>query len=108
MAKLLEISGFATVRVQGGVDAVKECARQKPDIAILDIGMPDLSGHEVARQLRAMEWGRQMVLIAATGWGQPADERQAIEAGFDAHMTKPVDLRKLSAMVDDLLARRRC
>jgi two-component system CheB/CheR fusion protein len=107
MAKLLEISGFATLRVQGGMDAVRECARQKPDIAILDIGMPDLSGHEVARQLRATEWGKQMVLIAATGWGQESDERKAIDAGFDAHMTKPVDLRKLSAVVDELVLLRR-
>nr|MDQ6882371.1 ATP-binding protein [Pseudomonadota bacterium] len=107
MAKLLEISGFATARVLGGVDAVKECARQKPDVAILDIGMPDLSGHDVARQIRGTEWGRQMVLIAATGWGQESDERKAIDAGFDAHMTKPVDLHKLSATLDDLVAKRR-
>lgn len=107
LAKLLEISGFATVRVQGGVDAVTECAQQKPDIAILDIGMPDLSGHDVARQVRGTEWGRQMVLVAATGWGQESDERKALEAGFDAHMTKPVDLRKLSTMVDELVAKRR-
>jgi two-component system CheB/CheR fusion protein len=54
-----------------------------------------------------MEWGKHMVLIAATGWGQESDAREAIAAGFDAHMTKPVDLRKLSALVDELLARRR-
>ncbi len=107
MAKLLEISGFATARVQGGVDAVKECARQKPDVAIVDIGMPDLNGHDVARQIRGTEWGRQMVLIAATGWGQESDERKAIEAGFDAHMTKPVDQHKLSATIDELVAKRR-
>jgi two-component system CheB/CheR fusion protein len=106
MAKLLEISGFATVQVPGGQDAVKECARQKPDAAILDIGMPDLNGHDAARQIRATAWGKQIVLIAATGWGQESDERKALEAGFDAHMTKPVDLRKLSAIVDALLERR--
>ena len=69
--------------------------------------MPDLSGHDVARQVRGTEWGRQMVLVAATGWGQESDERKALEAGFDAHMTKPVDLRKLSTMVDELVAKRR-
>jgi two-component system CheB/CheR fusion protein len=106
MANLLAISGFESVRVQGGADAVRECARQRPDVAILDIGMPDLNGHEVARQIRDTAWGRQMVLIAATGWGQEADERKALEAGFDAHMTKPVDLRKLGALVDALLERR--
>jgi two-component system CheB/CheR fusion protein len=106
MAKLLEISGFATVRVAGGQDAVRECARQRPDVAILDIGMPDLNGHDAARQIRATAWGRQMVLIAVTGWGQESDERKAVEAGFDAHMTKPVDLRKLGAVLDALLEQR--
>ena len=107
MARLLEIAGFATVRVNGGVDAVKETRRQKPDVAIIDIGMPDLNGHEVARQIRQTEWGKHMVLIAATGWGQESDERAAQAAGFDTHMTKPVDLRKLSATVDELLSRKR-
>ena len=107
LAKLLEIAGFATLRVGGGVDAVQETRRQKPDVGILDIGMPDLSGHEAARQIRQTDWGKHMVLIAATGWGQESDEREAIEAGFDAHMTKPVDLRKLSAVVEELLARKR-
>jgi two-component system CheB/CheR fusion protein len=108
MAKLLEIAGFSTFRVKGGMDAVKEARRQKPDVGIIDIGMPDLNGHDVARQIRQTEWGQHMVLIAATGWGQDADEREAMAAGFDTHMTKPVDLRKLSATVDELLARKRC
>jgi two-component system CheB/CheR fusion protein len=107
IAKLLEMAGFTTVRVKGGVEAVKETRRQKPDVGIVDIGMPDLNGHEVARQIRQTAWGKQMVLIAATGWGQEADEREAIEAGFDAHMTKPVDLRRLGVVVDELLLRRR-
>ena len=95
------------MRVNGGVDAVKEARRHKPDVGIIDIGMPDLDGHEVARQIRQTEWGKHMVLIAATGWGQDSDAREALEAGFDAHMTKPVDLRKLSAVVDELLLRKR-
>jgi two-component system, chemotaxis family, CheB/CheR fusion protein len=107
IAKLLEIAGFSTLRVNGGVEAIAVTRRQKPDVAILDIGMPDMSGHEVARQIRQTEWGKHMVLIAATGWGQESDAREAEAAGFDAHMTKPVDLRKLSAVVDDLLARKR-
>jgi two-component system, chemotaxis family, CheB/CheR fusion protein len=107
MAKLLEIAGFSTSVVRGGRDALQEARRRKPDVGIIDIGMPDLNGYEVARQIRQMEWGKKMVLIAATGWGQESDEREAIAAGFDAHMTKPVDLRKLSAAVDDLLLRKR-
>ena len=107
IAKLMELSGFATVRVQGGVEAVREAQLKQPDVAILDIGMPDLSGHEVARQIRAAPGGQKMILIAATGWGQDADQRRAFEAGFDAHMTKPVDVLKLSAVIDDLLQKRR-
>ena len=68
--------------------------------------MPDLNGHDVARQIRATAWGAKMVLIAATGWGQESDERKALEAGFDARMTKPVDVRKIAAMVDALLQQR--
>ena len=107
IARLLEIAGFETLLVTGGQQALAEAENRKPDVGIIDIGMPDLSGHEVARQLRQSDWGRHMVLIAATGWGQESDEREAAAAGFDAHMTKPVDLRKLSAVVDDLLLRKR-
>lgn len=107
IARLLELAGFSTLLVRGGHEALKEAEHQNPDVAIIDIGMPDLNGYEVARQIRRTQWGRRMVLIAATGWGLESDERQALEAGFDAHMTKPVDLRKLSALVDDLLLRPR-
>jgi two-component system, chemotaxis family, CheB/CheR fusion protein len=104
LAKLLEMDEFETVRVSSGIEAVREIARLKPQAGIIDIGMPDLGGHEVARQVRTTPWGRHMVLIAATGWGQEADRRDALEAGFDAHMTKPVDASKLSEMLDTLLS----
>ena len=71
-------------------------------MAILDIGMPD--GLQVRPHAQA---DCKHMRIAATGWGQEADERAALASGFDAHMTKPVDLRKLSAVVDDLLVRKR-
>jgi two-component system CheB/CheR fusion protein len=106
-ARLLEIAGFATLVVNAGKEALIQARREKPDVGIIDIGMPDINGHEVARQIRRTEWGKQMVLIAVTGWGQESDEREALEAGFDAHMTKPVDLRKLRATVDELLLRKR-
>ena len=78
-----------------------------PRVAIIDIGMPDVDGHEVARCARRESWGRDMVLIAATGWGQEADERAALAAGFDAHMTKPVEMKQLRAVLDEMLARKR-
>jgi len=104
VAKLLEMDGFETARVCSGTEALREIERLKPSAAVVDIGMPDLSGHEVARRARATAWGRQMVLIAATGWGQDADRREALAAGFDAHMTKPVDAAKLCKMLDELLS----
>src|SRR6185369_6456761 len=90
ISQLLEIAGFETIVVRGGNDAVREAQHRQPEVGIIDIGMPDLNGHEVARQIRQSEWGKHMVLIAATGWGQESDERAAIAAGFDTHMTKPV------------------
>jgi two-component system CheB/CheR fusion protein len=105
MARLLEVAGYATVVVRSGQEALAEAARRMPEVAILDIGMPDLSGHDVARQLRRTEGGEAMVLIAVTGWGQAEAEQESLAAGFDAHMTKPVNLRKLASQVDELVKR---
>jgi two-component system CheB/CheR fusion protein len=107
MAKLLEIAGFETTRVTNGENALQAMGQHRFDAAVIDIGMPDISGHEVARRARATDWGKKMVLIAATGWGQASDEREATQAGFDAHLTKPVDARKLGVLLDELLASRR-
>ena len=75
-------------------------ARQfRPDFAVLDIGLPDLDGHEVARELRTCDWAAGLVLVAVTGWGQDEDRRRAMEAGFDHHLTKPVDVDQLDALL---------
>jgi CheY-like chemotaxis protein len=68
---------------------------------LLDIGMPYANGYEVARRIRGEPWGRDMVLVALTGWGQESDRRRSQEAGFDSHLTKPVDPNVL----DELLSR---
>jgi two-component system CheB/CheR fusion protein len=107
IAKLLEIAGFETLHVRSGEEALEAMQQRKPDAAVVDIGMPDVDGHEVARRARAAPWGRQMALIAATGWGQETDEQQAKAAGFDMHMTKPVDLRKLAKSLDEMIGARR-
>lgn len=107
VAKLLEIAGFQTLSVANGGDALRAMAQRRPDAAVIDIGMPDLDGHEVARRARAADWGRRMALVAATGWGQHADARQAAQAGFDAHLTKPVDARQLAGLLQQLLASKR-
>jgi CheY-like chemotaxis protein len=70
-------------------------AQSRPDVALIDIGLPDVDGYEVARQLRAAPGGRGIGLIAITGYGQAEDQRRAYEAGFDAHLTKPVAPERL-------------
>lgn len=66
---------------------------------LLDIGMPDMDGYEVARQIRALPHGRSVRLLALTGWGQEEDKRRALEAGFDEHLTKPVEPALLEALL---------
>ena len=74
-----------------GVDAVTLAHEFRPDIALIDLGMPRMNGYEAARRIRLQPWGRAIKLVAMTGWGQEEDRRRAREAGFDLHMTKPVD-----------------
>lgn len=98
MGQMLTLAGFSVETVHNGIDALRLAREQRPDAAVLDIGMPGLDGHEVARRIRAEPWGRDIVLIAATGWGQPADRAAALAAGFDEHVAKPVtaaDLQRL-------------
>ena len=72
---------------------------EQPDVAFIDIGLPGIDGHEVARRLRAAPEGRDLVLVALTGYGRPDDARRAREAGFDAHLIKPVDVDELSRVL---------
>ena len=71
----------------------------RPDCVILDIVMPGLNGYEVAKLLRSEPWGSRLTLIAMTGWGQDDDKRMAREAGFDHHLTKPVDTNLLEDLI---------
>jgi len=102
LAKLLELSGFRAVLARSGEEALAVAEYQRPGIALLDIGMPDLSGHDVARRLRQQPWGRDMILIAATGWGQASDVQRSMEAGFDAHLTKPLNVGRIRGLIEEL------
>ena len=84
-----------TATGQAGVDLAKAVA---PDVALIDIGLPGLDGYEVARRIRA-QLGRSILLIAITGYGQPEDRQRALDAGFDAHLTKPASLEDLERAV---------
>ncbi|MEJ0005386.1 MAG: response regulator [Steroidobacteraceae bacterium] len=101
LAALLSLSGHEVFRAQDGSDALESAERHRPQVALLDIGMPLANGYEVARRIRDQPWGRSMVLVALTGWGQESDRRQSQEAGFDSHLTKPVD----PDVLEELLAR---
>jgi CheY-like chemotaxis protein len=84
---------------QTGSAALEIALRDRPDVCILDIGMPGMSGYEVARRIRSQPWGRESVLFALTGWGQSEDVERAKAAGFNEHMTKPVDLTRLAQLL---------
>ena len=83
-----------------GPEALQQAERFHPDIVFLDIGMPTLDGHETARLIRKQPWGKDMVLVALTGWGQHEDRRRSKDAGFNHHLVKPAD----PVVVEKLLA----
>ncbi|WP_314441648.1 hybrid sensor histidine kinase/response regulator [Massilia timonae] len=95
LATLLEMNGYEVDIEYDGQGALASAAQAPPDVALLDIGLPDIDGHELARRLRAMPETTQAVLVALTGYGQVEDQQRAYRAGFDHHMAKPADLAKL-------------
>jgi DNA-binding response OmpR family regulator len=102
LAMLLEMAGHEVRVAHHGQGAISLAQVFRPDTALLDIGMPDMSGYEVAQALRGEAWAEKVRLIALTGWGQDSDRRRAIEAGFDHHLIKPVDPEKLTALIERL------
>jgi signal transduction histidine kinase/CheY-like chemotaxis protein len=88
---LLKIGGNATLIAHDGQQALRSAAAFRPDIVLLDIGMPGMSGYATCRAMRERPWGKDILIAALTGWGQDEDRRKSKEAGFDAHMVKPVD-----------------
>ena len=96
---LLSFEGCDTRVVTSGQAAVQEATHWHPDVAVLDIGMPELDGYAVARALRQQPGGEHMLLVALTGWGQDDDRRKSAAAGFDHHLTKPVDIGQLLALI---------
>jgi CheY-like chemotaxis protein len=91
LALLLEMAGHEVMKASSGQEAVDLALELQPDVALLDIGMPLLSGYEVAQRIRAAPWGNRMTLVAVSGWGQSEDKRRSKEAGFDLHLVKPVE-----------------
>jgi CheY-like chemotaxis protein len=106
LAEILKLSGHEVFVGHSGQEALDLGARERPDAIILDIGMPDISGYEAARRVRQEPWGREVFLLAMTGWGQADDKAKAHAAGFNAHLTKPVDLDEVEQMLAKALKSR--
>jgi two-component system, chemotaxis family, CheB/CheR fusion protein len=99
LAMLLQMEGHRVTTAADGQGALAAFASADPQVVLLDIGLPDLDGYEVARRLRASDAGQNVLLLAVTGWGQVEDKQRAVEAGFDDHLTKPVDSAFLSRLL---------
>ena len=95
LALLLQLEGHRTTVAHDGLEAVEVALRDRPEVVLLDIGLPGLNGYEVARRIRSGLAGRELFLIAVTGWGQEADQQRSRESGFDRHLVKPVDADEL-------------
>lgn len=99
LTDMLEIMGNETCTAYDGQQAVELAAEYRPDVVLLDIGLPKLNGYEACRRIREQPWGKDILLIAVTDWGQDKDRRRSSEAGFDHHLVKPVDPQVLMRML---------
>jgi PAS domain S-box-containing protein len=107
LAMVLSHSGHTTFTAFSGEAALIVGEQQLPDAVVLDIGMPDMTGYEAAQRIRRSSWGKDILLLAITGWGQKEDIQRASSAGFDYHMTKPADPERVERLFADYLAQRR-
>ena len=102
LSMLLNLSGHETFTANNGYDALAAFEQIRPDVALVDIGLPGLNGFEVARRIRDLPLGRDAVLVAVTGWGQEDDRTRSRESGFDAHLVKPVNHQELMKLLAKL------
>ncbi|MEO8465281.1 MAG: ATP-binding protein [Gammaproteobacteria bacterium] len=104
LAMLLGMKGHETRTANDGIEAIEIANEFRPQLVLLDIGMPKLNGYETARLMRQKEWGRRALLVALTGWGQETDRARSSDAGFDAHLTKPVDFAVVQRLLTTMSA----
>lgn len=100
LAMLIKLKGNEVKAGYGGREAMVLGETFQPDIAILDIGMPGMDGYETCSLIRQESWGKNITILALTGYGQQEDIRKSLEAGFDEHLLKPVDLPALLALIE--------
>jgi PAS domain S-box-containing protein len=102
MAKMLQLLGNEVRTAKDGIEAVEVAERFRPQAILMDLGMPKLNGFEATRRIREQPWGREVAVIALTGWGQEVDRVQSKEAGCDGHLVKPVNLEELERLLAQL------
>ena len=102
MATLLQLTGHEAHTAYDGLEAVAATTAFRPDVILLDIGLPKLNGYEAARKIREQPWGKNIVMVALTGWGQDEDRQKSKEAGFNGHLVKPVELTALMKLLAEL------
>jgi CheY-like chemotaxis protein len=107
LAQLLRQEGYEVQIARDGLEAVRTAERSHPDVIVLDLAMPELNGYDAARKIRQEPWGKDVVLIALTGWGQQRDRHRTKEAGFDAHLTKPIKYEAILELLEKLPERER-
>jgi two-component system CheB/CheR fusion protein len=103
IALLLQAQGAETRCAYTGADGLEQARSWKPQVALLDVGLPDMSGHQLASRLRAEQGGGSLLLVAVTGFGDPGVERKALASGFDARLIKPVDHGTLQRLIAEHL-----
>jgi len=97
---LLEEEGHETYMAHDGVEGLAAAERLRPDVVLMDLGLPRIDGLDACRRIREQPWGKRILVIAITGWGQDVDRRKSQEAGFDHHLVKPVDARAITALMN--------
>ena len=104
MAEMLRLLGNEVAVAHDGLEAVEAAGRVRPEVILMDVGMPKLNGFDATRRIRGEVWGRGVVIVALTGWGQDGDRAQSRDAGCDGHLVKPVDLAELEKLLASLAA----
>jgi CheY-like chemotaxis protein/anti-sigma regulatory factor (Ser/Thr protein kinase) len=102
LTMLLRFSGHEVVTAHDGLQALADAKEFRPELVLMDLGMPGMNGYEAAKALRDEPWGSEMVLVALTGWGQEEDRKRTKEAGFDRHLVKPIEFIEVQKLFGEL------
>ncbi|MGY6217337.1 response regulator [Methylolobus aquaticus] len=101
LAALMQIAGYETRVAYDGKQGIEVAASFRPEVLLLDLGMPGMNGYDACRHLREQDWGHDIFVVALTAWGQPGDRQKSAAAGFDAHLAKPTDYKTIATLIAD-------